>query len=367
MKSLLSTLFVVFLLVLFGCQQELKVYRIGAVIPLSGQFEAYGRNVKNGLTLALEEINAAGGVKGKPLDILFEDDRSDEKVGANKAQSLVKNTAVPIIIGGVTSNVALAMAPVCEKGKVVLLSPTASSPKLSGIGQYFFRNYPSDTLEGRVMAEYAVRRMKIRTVAILYIDKEYGKGITDVFKERFQNLGGVVTYEKGYPEGTVDFVDDVKQVRANPPDAVYLPGYFTEVAAVLKELKSQKVEAKVISTQGMAEPMIVEIAGDAAEGVVYPQPPFDPESKAPEIQKFVAAYKKKFPTKPNVDVAFSYDALRLVAKAIENCANYPADLRARIADTNFKGLTGDIAFGSDGDANIEPQMFVVRGGQFVPI
>lgn len=365
MKSLISALSVVFLLILFGCKEELKVYRVGAVIPLSGQFEAYGRNVKNGLTLALEEINASGGVKGKTLDILFEDDRSDEKVAAGKAKALADN--VPVIIGGVTSNEALAMAPICEKAKVVLLSPTASSPKLTGIGQYFFRNYPSDTLEGSVMAEYAVRRMKIRTVAILYIDKEYGKGITDVFKERFQGLGGVVTYEKGYPEGTLDFVDDVKQVRASPPDAVYLPGYFTEVAAILKELKAQKVEAKVISTQGMAQPMIVEIAGDAAEGVVYPQPPFDPEAKNMEIQKYVAAYKKKFPTKPDVDAAFSYDALRLVAKAIENCVNYPQDLRARIADTNFHGITGDIAFGANGDVDIQPRMFEIKGGQFVPI
>ena len=366
MKSLLSTLFVVFLLILFGCKEELKVYRVGAVVPLSGQFEAYGRNVKNGLTLALEEINASGGVKGKTLDILFEDDRSDEKVAAGKVKAL-KGSGVAVIIGGVTSNEALAMAPVCEQEKVVLLSPTASSPKLTGIGQYFFRNYPSDTLEGRVMAEYAVRRMKIRTVAILYIDKEYGKGITDVFKERFQGLGGVVSYEKGYPEGTVDFVEDVKQIKANPPDAVYLPGYFTEVAAILKELKAQKVEAKVISTQGMAQPMIVEIAGEAAEGVVYPQPPFDPESNDPEIQKYVASYKKKFPTKPDIDAAFSYDALRLVARAIENCANYPQDLRARIADTNFKGITGDIAFGANGDVDIQPRMFEIKGGQFVPI
>lgn len=368
MKSLVGILFcLVAVIGIFACEEELKVYRVGAVIPLSGSAEAYGRNVKNGLTLALDEINGKGGIKGKNMDILFEDDRSDERSAKNKADGLIHNSEVPLIIGGVTSSIALAIEPVCEKSKVVLLSPTASSPKLSGIGQYFFRNYPSDTLEGRIMAEYAIRRMKVRSVAILYIDKEYGQGITQVFKERFTGLGGVVTFEKAYPEGTTNFTDYIKEIKSSPPDSIYLPGYYTEVAAALKEIQAQKVSAKLMSTQGMAQPMILEIAGDAAEGVVYPQPPFDPDNKSPEIQKFVAAYKAKFPTKPDIDAAFSYDALQIVAKAIENCANYPQDLRSRIADTNYKGITGDVAFGSNGDVDITPRMFQIKGGQFVPL
>jgi len=354
-------------LVVGACKQEAKVYRIGAVLPLNGSAESYGRSVQNGLMLALEEINKAGGIKGKQLDILTEDDGSDEKKAVEKANSLISSSNVPLIIGGVTSNLALAIEPVCEEKKVVLLSPTASSPKLTGIGPYFFRNYPSDTLEGRVMAEYAVRRMKVRSAAILYIDNEYGQGITKVFKDRFGELGGTISFEKAYPAGTTDFDDYVKQIKANPPDAVYLPGYYTEIAEILKEMKSQKIQAKLMSTQGMAQPMILEIAAEEAEGIVYPQPPYDPDGGDPEIKRFVDAYKAKYPTKPDVQAAFAYDALRIVAKAIENCANYPQDLRARLADTNFRGVTGEVEFTSSGDVNIRPLMFQIKDGQFTPI
>jgi branched-chain amino acid transport system substrate-binding protein len=274
---------------------------------------------------------------------------------------------VPVVIGGITSNTALALAPVCEKAKVVLISPTATSPKLTGIGQYFFRTFPSDTREGKVMAEYAVRRMKIRTVAILYIDKEYGQGLEQVFKTHFTDLGGNVVYEKPYAEGTSDFSAIIKEIKDAKPDAVYLPGYYTEIAAILTEAKKQELNAKILSGQGMATPMIIEIAGDAAEGVVYPQPPYDPDSKNPEIQHFVEAYRAKYPVKPDSDAAFAYDTLWVVAKAIERCENYPTDFRAKLADTSYHGLTGDITFDSGGDVDIEPRMFQVKDGKFEPI
>ena len=236
MKSFTVILIVVLTVLSFACKEEPKVYRVGAVIPLSGAAETYGRNVSNGLQLALEEINAAGGVKGKPLDVLTENDETNEQTAVGKVEPLSRS-GVHVTIGGVTSNLALAMVPVCEKNKMVLISPTATSPKLTGISQYFFRNFPSDTREGRMMAEYAVRRMKIRSVAILYVDKEYGQGLTEVFKNRFTKLGGTVAYEKAYPEGTTDFAAIVSEIKETAPDAIYLPGYYREIADALKEEK----------------------------------------------------------------------------------------------------------------------------------
>ena len=364
MKSLfLGALLLVVALVTFSCKEEIKVYRIGAVLPLSGAAETYGRNVANGIKLALEEVNAAGGVKGKTLDVLTEDDQTSEQTSVQKTEQLIKN-GVPVIIGGVTSNLALAIVPVAEKNKTVLISPTATSPKLTGISPFFFRNFPSDTREGRVMAEHAVRRMKIRSAAILFVDKEYGQGITDVFKKRFTELGGTVSYEKPYPAETTDFSSFITEIKTAAPDAIYLPGYYTEIAAILQEIKKQGVTAKLLSVQGMATPMFLEIASDAAEGVVYPQPPFDPDSSNPDIQKFVRAYRAKFPTKPDVDAAFAYDALWVVAKAINSCEKYPEDLKARIADTNHHGITGEITFDAGGDVDIQPRVFHVKNGQF---
>jgi branched-chain amino acid transport system substrate-binding protein len=365
MKSFWYTLLLVVVVLSFACKEEVKIFRVGVVIPMSGAADAYGRNVQNGLKLALEEINSKGGVKGKNLDLLIEDDQSDEKMAVQKAKPMSDN--VSVIIGGITSNVALALAPVCKEKKVVLISPTATSPKLTGISPYFFRTFPSDTREGRIMAEYAVRRMRIRSVAIFYVDKEYGQGLTQVFKDRFTGLGGNVVFEKAYQEGTSDFAALVKEIKEAKPDAIYLPGYYTEIANILLEVKKQEVTAKILSGQGMATPMILEIAGDAAEGVVYPQPPYDPESKDPSIQEFVKAYRAKYPVKPDSDAAFAYDSLWVVAKAIERCENYPTDLRDKIADTNYHGLVGDIRFDRGGDVDIEPRMFQVKGGKFEPI
>jgi len=191
--------------------------------------------------------------------------------------------------------------------------------------------------------------------------------VTDVFTQEFKNLGGTVSAQQGYASGTSDFKAAVKQIKGGNPDAIYLPGYYTEIAAILKEIKGQKVTSKVISVEGIAEPMMFEIAGDAAEGVVYPQPPYDSTSSNPEIKHFVSAYKAKFPTEPDIDAAFSYDALKIVAKAIETSAKYPDDLRNRIADTTFKGITGDIAFNSSGDVDIQPRMFMIKEGRFQAI
>jgi branched-chain amino acid transport system substrate-binding protein len=353
-------------ILLFACKSELQVYRIGALLPLSGSMEAYGRNVKNGLMLALNEINQGGGIKGKKLDILFEDEGSDEKKAVEKANSLIQ-AHLPLIIGGVTSNIALAVAPVCEKNKVILLSPTASSPKLSGAGQYIFRNYPSDNLEGKVMAEYAVRRMKIRSASIFNVDNEYGNGLKQVFKDRFTGLGGTILMEHAYPQTATDFAAPVKQIKSNPSDGIYLIGYYQDITAILQEIQKQKVRAKIFSVEGVVNPMILEIASEVADGIIYPQPPYNPESSDAEIQKFVASYKKEFPTKPDIDSAFAYDALRVVARAISNSMSYPEDLRSRIADTNFKGITGEIDFDANGDVNITPRMFQIKGGRFVPV
>ena len=363
-------LFIVFLalaLVAGGCKEKVTIYRIGALLPTTGEAEGYGQQVKHGLTLAMDEINSSGGITGKKIDIFFDDDESNEQKAVQKITTMINTSHVPLVIGGVISNTALAIIPICQQKQVVLLSPSASSPKLSGIGKYFFRNYPSDTLEGHVMAEYAVTKMKIKKVAVLYLDKEYGQGLRDVFKERFSAQGGAVVYEQGYSEGATDFSAYVKEIKTAAPDAVYLPGYYTEIAEILRELKKQEVSAPVISSGGMASPRILEMAAEEAEGVIFPQAPYDTNSTNPVVVKFVSNYKAKFYTEPDVYAAYAYDALKIVAGAIEKCTAYPQDLRDKIAATSrFHGVTGEVSFDAKGDVEITPHIMQVKGGAFAP-
>lgn len=369
MKSTFVFVFLIVAAIVIGCKEEPKIYRLGALVPLSGEAEGYGQQVKNGLTLAMNQINDAGGINKRKIDLFIEDDGSDEKKAVTKVDNLIKTNHAPLIIGGVTSTIALAAAPICTTNKVVLISPSASSPKLSGAGPYFFRNYPSDTLEGRVMADYAVRRMKIRSISILSLDKEYGQGLRQVFKDRFAALGGTLKYDQAYPEGTTDFAAYIKAIKADVPDAVYLPGYYTEIAHALEEIYKQKLNVKLISSGGMANPQFLELVDtEAAEGVVYPQPPYDPQSGDPAVRNFVAEYKKQFYSEPGLYAAYAYDALKIVEKAIIACGpNYPQDLRARIADVRLKGVTGEIAFDANGDVDITPRIFTVKEGRFVAL
>jgi branched-chain amino acid transport system substrate-binding protein len=369
MKSYFVVVSLLIAVILIGCKEEVKIYRLGALLPLSGEAEGYGQQVKNGLTLAMNQINDAGGIQGRKIDLFFEDDGSDEKQAVTKVNNLIKTNHAPLIMGGVTSNIALAIAPICTTNKVVLLSPSASSPKLTGAGPYFFRNYPSDTLEGRVMADYSVRRMKVKTIAILYLDKEYGQGLMQVFKDRFSGLGGTVNYEQAFPEGTTDFSSFIKAIKAKTPDAIYLPGYYTETAHVLNEIFKQKLKVKLIGSGGVANPQFLELVdAEAAEGLIYPQPPYDPQSNNQEVRTFVASYKKKFFSEPGLYAAYAYDAMKIAEKAIIACGvNYPQDLRGRMADVHLQGVTGEIAFDANGDVDITPRIFQVKAGHFVPL
>lgn len=369
MKRLIPGIIALAIALIAGaCKEEISIYRIGALLPTTGEAEGYGQQVKHGLTLAMDEINAAGGIQGKKIDIFFDDDESNEQKAVQKATNMISTSHVPLIIGGVTSNIALAVIPVCQQKQVVLLSPSASSPKLSGISQYFFRNYPSDSLEGRVMADYTVRKMNVKKVAILFLDKEYGQGLTNVFKQEFTSLGGIVSYEQGYREGATDFSAYVKEIKFAAPDAVYLPGYYTEVAYILRELKKQDVHARVISSGAMGSPRILEMAEEEAEGVVFPQAPYDTNNTNPVVQKFISNYKAKFYTEPDVYSAYAYDALKIVASAIEKCGDkYPQELRTRVAGiTGFHGVTGEVGFDSKGDVDVIPHILQVKGGAFVP-
>jgi len=220
--------------------------KIGAILPLTGDGAKYGEEARNGVDLAVEYENSHGGIHGRPISVVYEDDKGTSKDAVAAIHKLITVDKVPVVIGAMYSSTTLAIAPIAEENHVVLFSPSASTPELTHAGDYVFRNWPSDVFEGAEMARFAYSQLELRKVAILSVNLDYGLGLERVFGKTFKDLGGSVIYSEHYDQGETDFRSQVRKVKEKRPDAVYLPGYYTEIAAFLKQAREAGLEVRAV-------------------------------------------------------------------------------------------------------------------------
>lgn len=346
-----------------GQANEIK---IGAILPLTGDGAKYGEEARNGIDLAVEEINAKGGVDGRKVRIIYEDDQGTSTAAVNAFNKLVTVDKVPVIIGPMYSSTTLAVAPIAERAKVVVLSPSASSPKVTQAGDYIFRNWPSDVYEGGEMAKFAHERLGLKRAAILTVNLDYGIGLTEVFSKEFTDLGGQVVVVEKYEQGATDFRTQLTKIQATNPDGLYLPGYYTEIALILIQAKELGINVQFLSCVGFDNPKSLELAGEAAEGVIFARPAYDPESKAEPVASFVQSFKSRYGLVPGTYAAHAYDAMRIVAEAIRK-GGYQSEgiKKALYAIRNFPGVTGETSIDENGDVSKPSQIMKVEGGKFV--
>jgi len=353
---------------LSGCEKKgPDVFKIGSVLSLTGSASVWGENTKEGMELALEEIHASGGIKGKKIEIIYEDSQSEPKTAVAALRKVISTEKVPVVIGDIASSNVLAMAPVAESEKVVLISPGASNPDISHAGEYIFRNFPSDALEGKVDADYAYQQLNWKQVAILYIKNAYGEGVYRVFKETFEKLGGTVVLEDSFDQGAIDFRGQLTKVKNTNVDGIFLPGYPDEMAKLLKQAQELGITKPFLSTQAFDDPQVLKIAGDAVEGVVFstPEPPSDAE---PVVANFRKNYKKKFGKDVGLMSDTGYDALKIIALAIERGGYSAEAIKTQLESLkDYPGAAGSTTFDQYGDVP-RPVMFkVVKNGQFTNI
>ncbi len=363
------TAVVLAMLILFfnSCGKKESVIKVGAMMPLTGDAAVWGQSMKQGFDLAVEEINSKGGVLGKKIQLLYEDDQCKPDQGVSVAQKMANVDKVPVIVGTCCSNVALAVIPILEKAKVVLISPGSSSPKLTGAGQYFFRNWPSDLLEALFTGEFAYNRLNFQKLAILYVNNEYGLGLKDNFKKRFQELGGSIVDEESYEQEATDYRTQLTKIKAKNPDAIYLPGYPRELARICVQAKEMKIKSQLLSCSAFKEPEIIKTAGNAAEGVLFADASYDPNDPDPNVQAFVKSYKAKYNAEPPIFVATSYDALMMVAKSIEEGGTSGEGIKNAMAKIkDFPGVSGKTTIDENHDVIKESRMSMVKNGKFVP-
>jgi branched-chain amino acid transport system substrate-binding protein len=346
-----------------GCSRPVLV---GVVVSDTGAAAPYGEKVRRGLEVALDDLRAAGGV-GARIRLLYRDDATNPDVGAQVTRELIEKEGVRLVIGAVSSPVTLRIAPLCQSRRTILLSPTSSSPAITAAGDWIYRNYPSDTLEGTSLADFA-RDLGFRRVAVLAVQNEFGAGLSKVFAERFEGDTRRVIRSLAYREGDVEtFGVLAEQLRLLSPDGVYVAGYADDTAGILRALRDAGVRAVVLGTSSMTAEA-VRRAGPAAEGFVFPETSFDPQSLRPAARRFVAAYRARFHEDPDGFAAHAHDALKLLAVAMERegSADPESVRRGLNAIEDYPGAAGPVAFDENGDVVQYPRLFIVNHGHAEP-
>lgn len=347
-------------------KKETKPIKIGLVNPLSGNAATYGQSTKNGLELAMAEINQAGGINGRQFELVFEDDAGEPKQAASAAQKLVDQPDIVALQGSALSSSTLAMAPIIEKAKIPHLVVSSSSGKLTGINPYFFRMAVQDDQVGSLIGELMVKGINAKNIAILYPNNDYGKGLSASTEAKVKELGGTVVANVPYLATDKDFQAQLTDIKAKKPDGIALAGTYTDGALITRQAREMGITVPIAGGTGPNSPKFIEIAGKAADGVVF-LGVFIPNNPDPKVQDFVTKYKAKYNIEPDQFAALAYDQMYVIAdaaKRVEGGKITRESLTKALKGTSYQGVTGKVAFNEKGDW-VRPYLYItVKDGKF---
>jgi branched-chain amino acid transport system substrate-binding protein len=338
---------VIVLSVLAGCGRN-QTIKIGAIQPISGQIATYGIQTRDAIKMAVAEINDQGGVLGKQLELLVEDDEANPEKTVNAFIKLTAKDKVVGIIGALTSKCSLAITEDAQTQKVILISPASTNDTLTAAGDYIFRACYQDSFQGRVCAQFAVNNLKARRAAILFdITNDYSKGLMQNFKVRFGALGGQIVVVESYSTGDKDFNAQLTKIKAAKPEVLFLPDYYSTVSLIAKQARNQGMTMPLLGGDGWDE-----ITNNAGAEVVdcYYSNHYSPEAADPDVKAFVGKYKARYQITPNALAALGYDATYILAEAINQAGSLaPERIKAALFQTNRKFVTGQIKFDRQGN------------------
>jgi len=354
----------VVMLVVTQTEQRHEEIKIGVILTLSGDAAPYGRSAKDAIELGIGEINDGNLLGGKNIYLIYEDDQLDPKTGVSAFKKLVEVNKVSAVIGPLTSSVALAIAPVANERKIVLLSPSASSPSITEAGDYIFRNVASDEFESRVMAQYAYDSLKLRKVGIIHINNDFGVGYRQFFTKYFRDKGGEIPVAEVYEQGSSDFRTQLTKLKASSVEAIYVIGY-KEMGKVLRQAQELGLDVQFLSYSAIEDPDIISQARNSAEGVVYSRQSFDPNDPTDVVRKFSSSFRKVYNRDPDAYAALSYDSIMIMANAIADGGPTSEGIKkALYATQDFPGVTGKTSFDANGDVTKSISIKKIENGTF---
>lgn len=356
---------------LAGCVQPEKPkeeIKIGVMTPLTGDVASWGEMQKRATDLALEEINAAGGINGRKVKVIYEDDRADPKEGVNAFKKLVDVDKVPIVVGAPASGVTLAVAPIANQANVVLLSSGSTAIDVGKAGPYVFRIMPSDEVQSSIMANWAWD-LGYRKVAIFYVENSWGRGLMEAFNKEFSAKGGaIVTVEAADPDAS-DFRTQLTKIKSLNPDAIFAPLYTRGAGLMIKQARELGLKQQILGADVYDTPELIQAGGTAVEGVLYTT--FG-QYQGSEYQAIAKKYKEKYGIDMEAYATYCYDAFVIAVEAIkkipkEKEINGPNIREELLKIKDYRGVTGLSTF--DGRNSATGKTFdkmMVKNGTHVP-
>lgn len=363
----LALLFVASLLT-FSCtkKNDDNEILIGSYASITGATASFGTYQLNGITMAVEEINAKGGINGKKIKLINYDNKSDNDETLAVVNRLVTQDKVLALLGEATSGRSKIGAQVAQQNKIPMLSTSATNPDVTKVGNYIFRACFIDPFQGMVMAKFMTQNLKLKKAAIMRdIKSDYSVGLADNFAEKLKGMGGEVVADVSYQEGDIDFKSQLTSLKGKNPDVIFIPGYYNEVALIAKQVKELGLKQVLLGGDGWASPKLYELAKDAINGNYFSNH-YSTESKDPKTVEFIKDYKAKFKETPDAMAALAYDATYMMAEAIKNSKTLTSEnIRNELANIkNFHGATGETKMNEDRDAVKSATVVQVEGVDF---
>lgn len=350
-----------------GCHPPASdTIKIGEYASLTGKEATFGISSHQGTLLAIEEINAAGGVLGKKLELITEDTQSKAGEPATVVNKLIARDRVVAVLGEVASSRSLEAAPICQQNRIPMVSPSSTNPKVTEVGDYIFRVCFIDPFQGTVMADFAWHTLKARRVAIFTdVKSDYSKGLAKFFKERFLANGGQVVAELDYNGGDKDFKAQLTAIKAANPDGVFIPGYYTDVALICVQAKQLGLNVPLFGGDGWESEKLIEIGKDAVEGHYF-STHYHPDVASPKSREFVERFRRRWGRTPDALAACGYDSALVLADAIRRAGSTegPMIRDALAATRDFQGVTGIITINENRDARKSAVILQIRNGRF---
>ncbi|MBE6349708.1 MAG: ABC transporter substrate-binding protein [Spirochaetaceae bacterium] len=367
------SLAVVFMVACFGflagCSKESSnTIKVGGIFPLSGAVAVYGTECRNGIELAIEEINAAGGINGKLIELIGEDDEGNPEKSVNAYKKLVTKDKCEIIIGSLTSGCTAAISSLAQAQKVLLLAPAATMTSITEAGDYVFRACFIDPFQGTVGGKFASETLGAKKAAVLYdIGSDYSIGLYENFKIAFEGNGGSIVAAESYATGEKDFNALITKIKIANPDVVYLPDYYNTVALIAKQLRQQGINTPIVGADGWDG--IIDNADDTVLNGFYSNH-YAADSTDARVVKFVQSYQNKYGSTPVSFAALGYDCVYLLKDAILKANSEDATVvKDTLVKTEGSYVTGDLTF----DENRNPvksavmMEIVKKDGKLTPV
>ena len=368
-RFVLAGIFAAAGLALSGCGKtgEGDTIKVGEYSSLTGKEATFGQSSHEGTIQAIDEINAAGGVLGKKLELLTEDTQSKAGESATVVNKLIARDGVMAVLGEVASSRSLEAARICQESKVPMITPSSTNPKVTETGDYIFRVCFIDPFQGTVMANFARKTLKAQKVALFTDAKsDYSKGLAHFFKQRFVENGGKISTELDYNGGDKDFKAQLTSIKAAGSDGVFIPGYYTDVALICIQAKQLGINVPLFGGDGWESEDLVKIGKEAVEGNYF-STHYHPDVGTEQSRRFVENYKKRYNGKnPDALAAMGYDSAIVLVDAIKRAGSIEGSkVRDALSATkNFDAVTGKITIDSKRDASKAAVILQVKDGKY---